>query len=127
MICENAKNGNQEGVTVMSKKWKIIMAVISGVVVLSLAGGAIALADEGQATASNPYLAAVAAKLGVTEQALVDAMRQARQQLAGARRDLNKARYDMITASFRIRAAAGVISDTDIGALAAGFSGGEAD
>lgn len=42
---------------------------------------------------------------------------QARQQLEGAERDLNKARYDMITSYFRLHAAAGQLSDADIKAL----------
>jgi len=68
----------------MSKKWKIVLAVIAAAVVLSLGGGAIVLADDPPAATSNPYLVAVATKLGVTEQALTDAMESARQELTSA-------------------------------------------
>jgi hypothetical protein len=68
----------------MSKKWKVFLAVIAAAVVLSLGGGAVVLADDPPATTSNAYLAAVATKLGVTEQALTDAMKAARQELASA-------------------------------------------
>lgn len=42
---------------------------------------------------------------------------QARQQLEGTKRDLNKARYDMITLYFRLHAAAGELNEADIKAL----------
>ena len=71
----------------MSKRWKIILAVVAGVVVLSLAGTAIAFAADGSQPAtstSNPLLAKVAQLLGngITEQQLTDALKQARQQAA---------------------------------------------
>lgn len=50
---------------------------------------------------------------------------QAEQQLAGARRDLNKARYEMIAAIFKLKATAGVLSDADIALLASNFAGQE--
>jgi hypothetical protein len=70
----------------MSRKWKIFLVVIASAVVLSLAGTAVALADDSTTTTttSNAYLAAVAAKLGVTETVLTDAMKQTRQELASA-------------------------------------------
>lgn len=70
----------------MSKRWKLILAMVAVVVVLLLAGTAIALAADGSqpATTSNPLLARVAQLLGngMTEQQLTDALKQARQQAA---------------------------------------------
>ena len=69
----------------MSKRWKIILAVVAAVVVLSLGAGAIALAADGSqpTTTSNPLLARVVEILnnGTTEQQLTDALKQARQQV----------------------------------------------
>lgn len=69
----------------MSKRWKIILAVVAAVVVLSLAGGAIALAADGDqpATTTNPLLARVAQLIGKSEADLTSALKQARQQAAG--------------------------------------------
>jgi len=67
----------------MSRKWKLIIAVIAGVVVLSLVGGSIALADNSQqSNSSNPYLAAVATKLGVDEATLTSAVKEAQKEIA---------------------------------------------
>jgi hypothetical protein len=69
----------------MSKKWKTVLTVIASVVLVTLIGGSVALADNSQQTrGSNPYLAAVATKLGVTEQVLTDAIKQAHKDLAGS-------------------------------------------
>jgi len=72
----------------MSKKWKIVLAVVAAVVVISLAGAAVALAADGDepATTSNPLLSGVAQILGngMTEQQVADALKQARQEVAGA-------------------------------------------
>ena len=68
----------------MSKRWKIVLAIVAAVVALSLGGGAIALAADGDqpATTSNPLLARVVLILGngINEQRLTDALKQARQQ-----------------------------------------------
>lgn len=70
----------------MSKKWKIILAAVTAVVVLTVGGGAIVLANDSEQTqsTSNPLLARVAELLGngVTEQALVDALKDARIEVA---------------------------------------------
>jgi hypothetical protein len=70
----------------MSKRWKIILAIVAGVVVLSLTGTAIAFAADGTSqpstSTSNPLLAQVAQLIGKTEQQLTDALKQARQQAA---------------------------------------------
>ncbi len=52
---------------------------------------------------------------------------QASLQLEGARRDLNKSRYEMIVSLFRFKAAAGQLSDSDIQALEKEFSDREAN
>lgn len=66
----------------MSKKWGIILAVLAGVVVLALGGGAVALAAGEQTTpTSNPLFARVAGILGITEQQLTDAFQQAQTQV----------------------------------------------
>jgi hypothetical protein len=82
----------------MSRKWKFFLAVIASAVVISLAGAAVAMANDGVTTTtteSNTYLAAVAAKLGVTEQVLTGAMTQARQELATTA--INKKLADAVT------------------------------
>jgi hypothetical protein len=70
----------------MSRKWKIIMTAMAAIVVLTVGGGAIALANDGEQTApaSNPLLARVAELLGgnITEQDLVDALKSARIEVA---------------------------------------------
>jgi hypothetical protein len=69
----------------MSKKLKIIMAIAAGVVILTLGGGAIVMAADNTTPTtttnqSNPLFAKVAAALGVTEQQLTDAFKQANTQ-----------------------------------------------
>ena len=70
----------------MSKKMKILLAVVAAVVVLTVGGGVVVMANGGDepaqsATHNNPLLVKVAAMLdGVTEQELVDAFAQAREQ-----------------------------------------------
>ena len=94
----------------MSKKWKVILTVIASVVLVTLIGGSVALADNSQqSTNSNPYLAAVATKLGVTEQALTDAMKQAHKDMASAA--VNNALANAVTK--------GVISQAESDALKA--------
>jgi hypothetical protein len=66
----------------MSKKLKIITAVMAGVVILALGGGAIVMAADNTTpttttTQSNTLFAKAAATLGVTEQQLTDAFKQA--------------------------------------------------
>ena len=67
----------------MSKKLKIIVAIVGGVVILALAGSAIVMAADNTtptttpATQSNTLFAKVAALLNVTEQQLTDAFKQA--------------------------------------------------
>jgi hypothetical protein len=70
----------------MSKKLMIILAIVAGVVVLGLGGGAIVMAAGNTtptttpATQSNTLFAKVATALGVTEQQLTDAFKQANTQ-----------------------------------------------
>lgn len=75
----------------MSKKWKIILAVVAAVVVLALAGSVVVtLAADNPTTptsTSNPLFAKVATILGVTEKQLTDAFTQARTQLENQRID----------------------------------------
>jgi hypothetical protein len=67
----------------MSKKWKVVLTVIASTVLVALIGGSVALADNSQQNVTgNPYLAAVATKLGVTEQVLTNAVSQAHKELA---------------------------------------------
>ena len=68
----------------MSKKLKIIVAVMAGVVILALGGGAVVMAAGNTTTPtttsaaqSNTLFAKAAAVLGVTEQQLSDAFQQA--------------------------------------------------
>ena len=66
----------------MSKKLKIIIAVMAGVVILALGGGALVMAADNTTTTtpttqSNALFARAAAILGVTEQQLTDAFQQA--------------------------------------------------
>jgi hypothetical protein len=70
----------------MTKKWKIIMATVVVVVVLSLAGTAVVLAADSTTpttptTQSNSLFAKVAGILGVTEAQLTGAIKQASTQL----------------------------------------------
>ncbi len=73
----------------MSKKIKILLAIVAGVLVLTV-GGVVAVMAAGETTTptstaattpSNPLYAKVAAILGVTEQQLTDAFKQARTQV----------------------------------------------
>jgi uncharacterized protein YehS (DUF1456 family) len=75
----------------MSKKMKILLAIVAAVVVLTVGGGVAVLAagetttptTTTATTPSNPLYAKVAAILGnnITEQKLVDAFKQAREQV----------------------------------------------
>ncbi len=77
----------------MSKKLKIIIAVAVGVVVLALSGVAIVMAEGGttptttSASQSNTLFARAATTLGVTEQQLTDAFKQANTQADNQRID----------------------------------------
>ena len=77
----------------MSTKLKIVLAVAVGVVVLSLGSGAIVMAASGTTPTttttaqSNPLFAKVATALGVTEQQLTDAIKQADSQAQDQRID----------------------------------------
>ena len=77
----------------MSKKIKIIVAVAAGVVILALGGGAIVMAAGSttptttSAAQSNTLFAKAAAILGVTEQQLTDAFKQANTQAESDRID----------------------------------------
>jgi flagellar basal body-associated protein FliL len=71
----------------MSRKLKIILAVVAGVVMLALGGGAVVMAagstttpTTSTATQSNPLFAKAAAILGVTERQLTAAYQQANTQ-----------------------------------------------
>jgi hypothetical protein len=71
----------------MSKKLKIVMAVVAGVVVLAVGGAAIVMAAGSSTTPtttptaqSNTLFAKAATTLGVTEQQLTDAFKQANTQ-----------------------------------------------
>jgi hypothetical protein len=77
----------------LSTKLKIVLAVAAGVVVLSLGSGAIVMAASGTTPTttttaqSNPLFAKVATALGVTEQQLTDAIKQADSQAQNQRID----------------------------------------
>ena len=75
----------------MSKKLKIIVAVVAGIVILALGGGAIVMAADNTTpttvTQSDTLFAKVAAALGVTEQQLTDAFKQANTQAESQRID----------------------------------------
>jgi hypothetical protein len=77
----------------LSKKLKIVLAVVAGVVILSLGSGAVVMAATGTTptttttTGSNPLFAKVAATLGVTEAQLTDAFKQANSQTQNQRID----------------------------------------
>ena len=78
----------------MSKKLKIIVAVAAGVVVLAVGGAAIVMAAGSTTTTtttsetpSNTLFAKAAAILGVTEQQLTDAFKQANTQAESDRID----------------------------------------
>jgi len=66
----------------MLKKWKIIMVVLAAIVLLTVGGGAIAMADDETAPVSNPLLARVAQLLGKNEAQLTDAIKAARKEVA---------------------------------------------
>lgn len=72
----------------MSKKIKIMLAVVAAVVVLAVRGGVVAMANgtttPTDSAKSNQLLARVAAILGngITEQTLTDAFKQAREETA---------------------------------------------
>jgi hypothetical protein len=89
----------------MSKKWKILLTVIAAVVLLTVGGGAIVLANDGQqpSTVSNPLLARVAELLGKTEAQLTDALKAARIEVA----------KEKITAALDKAVSSGVITDTE--------------
>ena len=69
----------------MSKKWKVLISVLVAVVLLTLGGATTVMADEEPApapqTEPNGLLARVAGILGVAHEDLVNAFRQARQEM----------------------------------------------
>jgi len=70
----------------MSKKMKVLVSVLVAVLVFTIGGTAIALAQEEEEepvpeVAANSFLARVAEILGVPEEDLTDAFKQARQEL----------------------------------------------
>ncbi len=72
----------------MSKRMKILVAVLVAVVLLTMGGVAAVMADEGStatsnATSTNSLQARVAEKLGVTEEELANAFSEARQEMRG--------------------------------------------
>jgi len=89
----------------MSKKWKVLLTVIAAVVLLTIGGGAIVLANDGQpsTTASNPLLARVAELLGRTEAQLTDSLKSARIEVAKER----------ITEALDKALSSGLITDTE--------------
>ncbi|MCX6003087.1 MAG: hypothetical protein NTX46_01390 [Chloroflexi bacterium] len=66
----------------MSKKFKILLVVVSAVVALAVGGGVAVMAQGDQPTQSNPLFAKVATILNITEQQLTDALKQARVQIS---------------------------------------------
>ena len=70
----------------MSKKVKVLVSVLVAVVLLTAGGAAAVMADDGSTPTSNTtstkcLLARVAGKLGITEEELSNAFRQARQEM----------------------------------------------
>jgi hypothetical protein len=70
----------------MSKKWRIIIAVLAAVVLLTVGTASVAMADEpastSNATTGFPsLLARVATILGITEDELTSAFNQAREEM----------------------------------------------
>jgi len=69
----------------MSKKMKIIIAVIAAVLLLTIGGTTAVLAQDGEpappANCGNGFLARVAQSLNVPEEDLINAFRQAREEV----------------------------------------------
>ena len=70
----------------MSKRMKVLVTVLVAVVLLTVGGAATVMADDGatsssNTTSTNSLLARVADKLGVTEEELANAFREARQEM----------------------------------------------
>ena len=69
----------------MSKKMKVLVSVLVAILVLTVGGTAIALAQEEEEPAppveTNGLLARVAKNLGVTDEELANAFKQARQEM----------------------------------------------
>ncbi len=87
----------------MSKKWKILLAAVAAIVVLTVGGGAIAMADDGTAPASNPLFVRVAQLLGRNEAQLTDAFKSARLEVA----------REAVTAALDKAVADGIITTTE--------------
>ncbi len=67
----------------MSKKLKILLAVVAAVVLFAIGGGVAVMAQYDEDTTQNTTLVAkVAAILGITEQQLTNALAQVREQVA---------------------------------------------
>jgi hypothetical protein len=72
----------------MSKKMKVLVAVLVAMLLLTVGGAAAVMADNGSTstsntTSTNSLLARVADKLGITEEELANAFREARQEIRG--------------------------------------------
>lgn len=70
----------------MSKKLKVLVAVLMAILLLTIGGAAVVMADDessstSNATSTNSLLARVADKLGITEEELANAFREARQEM----------------------------------------------
>lgn len=87
----------------MSKKWKILLAAVAAIVVLTVGGGAIAMADDETAPVSNPLLARVAQLVGRNEAQLTDAFKAARLEVA----------REAMTAALDKAVTDGIITSTD--------------
>jgi hypothetical protein len=72
----------------MSKRVKVLISVVAAVVLMAVAGAATVMAQEetppADETESNPLLARVAGILGISEETLVNAIEQARQEVRDA-------------------------------------------
>lgn len=70
----------------MSKKMKVLVAVLMAILLLTVGGAAAVMADDessstSNVTSTNSLLARVADKLGITEEELANAFREARQEM----------------------------------------------
>jgi len=71
----------------MSKRVKVLISVVAAVVLLTVGGAATVMAQDGpppaEETESNELLARIAAILGISEETLVNAIEQAREEATG--------------------------------------------
>jgi len=90
----------------MSKKIKVIVAVVVAVLVLTVGGAAIVMAQEEPAPTpqANGLLSRVAEILDIPQETLVDAFQQARQERLGAcEGDCEQARQQLRQAHQELR------------------------